>query len=168
MVPIAPWVMLVAASAMAAPAVDGAAAVLERGMAAYAAGDYAGARRDFALLADRGSAIAETMLGAMAADGQGGAADPATAVSYWYRAANRGYAPGQLALARALAAGRGVGRDPGQAWLWAQLAARYGDPVVADASQKLTASVGPAITAAQRRALQQKLLEWRPWTVAVP
>ncbi len=103
-----------------------ATAALDAGIGAYAAGDYAAARGRLRPLADRGSAIAETMMGAMAARGQGRPADPAAAVGWWLRAANRGYAPAQLALAKALARGQGVAPDAGRAWVWARLAASSG------------------------------------------
>ena len=161
-------ILLLAGLLAAAPALaDSPAATLERALASYSARDYPAARAAFVELADRGSAIGETMLGTMYAHGEGVAADPATAVAYWWRAANRGYAPAQLALAGAFAAGRGVARDPGAAWLWAELAARTGDRDIVAAATRLAASMakaaGPGVVAAQRAALEA----WRPWVVAV-
>lgn len=160
-------ILLLAGLLIAAPALaETPAATLERALASYGARDYPAARAAFVALADQGSAIGETMLGTMYANGEGVAADPATAVAYWWRAANRGYAPAQLALAAALAAGRGVARNPGAAWLWAELAARTGDRDIVAAATRLAASMakaaGPAVVAAQRA----KLEAWRPWVVA--
>jgi hypothetical protein len=62
----------------------------------------------------------------MAVRGQGRAADPAAAVAWWLRAADRGYVPAQLALSRALEAGRGVKKDAAAAAYWAARAANGG------------------------------------------
>ena len=144
----------------AAPVV---AAPLEAGLAAHAARDYRSARAQLRPLADRGSAIAETMLGVMAANGQGRPADPAVAVGWWLRAANRGYAPAQLALAKALANGRGVAADPGRAWVWARLAAGAGDAVAVEAGA-LADGLARGFSAAQVAKLEAERAAWRPWS----
>jgi uncharacterized protein len=153
------------AMAVAAPVVAQAAvpaAALDAGLAAYQAGDYGAARAYLRPLADRGSAIAETMLGVMAAQGQGRVADPAAAAGWWLRAANRGYAPAQLALAKALAQGKGVSADPGQAWIWARLAASAGNGVAAEA-KALAAALAMGIGPAQLATLEAERAAWRPW-----
>ena len=146
--------MLVAAPAAATP-IDG-------GLAAYAVGDYRSARVHLRPLADRGSAIAETMLGVMAAKGQGRAADQAVAVGWWLRAANRGYGPAQLALAKALAAGRGVSQDTGRAWVWARLAAGTGNGTAA-AAGALADGLARGFDAQRLAALEAERAAWRPW-----
>jgi TPR repeat protein len=138
------------------------AAAIDAGVAAYAAGDFAAARRYLRPLADRGSAIAETMLGVMAAKGQGGPADPAAAVAWWYRAANRDYAPAQLAMAKALVAGKGVAPDSGQAWVWARLAAGAAGGI-ADEAAALAAGIGNAFDAETLVRLEAARAAWRPW-----
>jgi hypothetical protein len=138
------------------------AAAIDAGLAAYKAGDFAAARSYLRPLADRGSAIAETMLGVMAARGEGRFADPAAAAGWWLRAANRGYAPAQLALAKALAAGKGVAADSGQAWLWARLAASAGNGVTAEANA-LAASLASGFDEAQLATLEAERAAWRPW-----
>ncbi len=148
--------LLLAAVPVAASPIDG-------GLAAHAAGDYHSARVHLRPLADRGSAIAETMLGVMAAKGQGRAADPAVAVGWWLRAANRGYAPAQLALAKALAHGRGVAADPGQAWVWARLAAGAGDAVAVEAAG-LAAALARGMSAPVLAKLEAERAAWRPWS----
>ena len=147
--------LLVAAPAAATP-IDG-------GLAAYAVGDYRSAWVHLRPLADRGSAIAETMLGVMAAKGQGRAADQAVAVGWWLRAANRGYAPAQLALAKALAHGRGVAADPGQAWVWARLAAGAGDAVAVEAAG-LAEGLARGMSASVLAKLEAERAAWRPWS----
>lgn len=151
--------------ATAAPvvALEAASAALDSGLAAYAAGNYPAARTRLRPLADRGSAIAETMLGVMAAKGQGRTSDPAVAVGWWLRAANRGYAPAQLALAKALATGRGVATDRGQAWVWARLAAGSGD-AGALAADALARGLARGLTGAELAKLEGKRAAWRPWS----
>lgn len=153
------------AAALAVPVTEQAtapAAAIDAGIAAYQAGDYASARIYLRPLADRGSAIAQTMLGVMAARGKGGDTDPAAAVGWWLRAANRGYAPAQLALAKALAKGEGVAANPGQAWLWARLAASSGNGVSAEASAIAT-TLSTGFNQAQLAALEAERAAWRPW-----
>ena len=153
---------VVAAPVAAAVAVDSDAARLAAGLDAHAARDYDTARGRLRPLADRGSAIAETLLGVMAAKGEGVKADPAAAVGWWLRAANRGYAPAQLALAKALAAGRGVAPDAGTAWVWARLAAGAGNGTRAEASA-LAERLGRGFSAARLAELEGKRASWRPW-----
>jgi TPR repeat protein len=136
-------------------------AILDAGLAAYAAGNFAVAKLDFRALADVGSAIGETMLGTMYAHGQGVRRDPAAAAAYYSRAANRGYAPAQLAFAKALARGEGVAADRTAAWLWLRLAVMRGDAGVvaaakAEAVSLTAAGPVPPDTSA----------DWRPWPSA--
>jgi TPR repeat protein len=156
------WVGLAASMVPVVAQAAAPAVALEAGLAAYQAGDFAGARRYLRPLADRGSAIAETMLGVMAARGEGRAADPAAAAGWWLRAANRGYAPAQLAMAKALAAGQGVTADTGQAWIWARLAAGAGNGV-ADEAKALAASLAAGLDQTQLAALEAERAAWRPW-----
>ena len=161
-------VLIGAALLLAAPcgATPPPATVLAAALAAHDAGRFAEARHGFRALADQGSAIGETMLGVIYAHGQGVTPDPATAVSYWFRAANRGYAPAQLALARALAAGTGVAPDATEAWLWASLAARGGDEPMASAARTLATELRRGMAPGDARSLDRRLAAWRPWASA--
>lgn len=161
--PGASVLLSVTVPASAATAGSPLATKLSESIAAYDAQDYPRARRHFTTLADQGSAVAETMLGVIYARGQGVAADPATAAAYWLRAASRGYAPAQLAFARALANGAGVGRSPGAAWVWASLAARGGDVAVAHEASGLAARLRRGFKTEQAAALAKRLAGWRPW-----
>ncbi len=160
--------LICAALLLAAPcgATPPPAAVLAGALAAHDAGRFAEARLGFRSLADQGSAIGETMLGVIYAHGQGVRPDSATAVSYWFRAANRGYAPAQLALARALASGTGVAADATEAWLWASLAARGGDAPIASAAHTLAAELRRGMAPGDARSLDRRLAAWRPWASA--
>lgn len=134
--------------------------LLQNGLDAHGRGDFAAARAALKPLAVQGSAVAETLLGGMAARGQGTKASAASAVAWWWRAANRGYAPAQLALARALADGRGVSADKGQAWLWARRAVEAGGAVGAQAAV-LVKRLEEEVSEAERTALAQQV--WVAW-----
>ena len=150
-------------SASPASARPDAAALLRVGLADYTSGNFAAARPRLQALADQGSAIAETLLGVMAATGQGRPADPATGAALWLRAANRGYPPAQLALAKSFARGLGVAADPGEAWLWARLAAAGGDTAVSIDAARLAASLEPGLGRERVAALELRRAAWRPW-----
>lgn len=153
---LAPVILSSPALAAAPPS-----AILNHGLAAYAAGHFADARRDFRALADDGSAIGETMLGAMYARGQGVRRDPAAAAAYYSRAAHRGYAPAQLAFAKVLARGEGMHVDRPAAWQWLRLAQERGDArTVAAARAEMTA------LAASGAPPPDTTADWRPWPSA--
>jgi TPR repeat protein len=154
---------IVAAPAIAAP--DNALR-FKRAVVAYEAGRFKAARHDFQALADQGSAIAETMLGTMYADGRGARRDPATAAVYFYRAANRGYAPAQLALADAYAKGKGTWRDLPGAYMWARLAQVRGEGATAQAGRETAATLARRIGEAERRRADRWVRNWRPWSTA--
>jgi TPR repeat protein len=103
-------------------------ALLSAGVAAFRKGDHVAARRLFRELAQRQVPAAETLLGTMAANGQGGPKDEAVAAAWFLRAANRGFAPAQLALADAFGRGRGVPKDKARAVALARAAAVQGQP----------------------------------------
>lgn len=147
-------------------AATGNAARFERAVAAYEAGRFRDARTEFKALADQGSAIAETMLGTMYADGRGTKADPATAVAYFYRAAHRGYAPAQLALSNAFAKGLGTPRDRVSAYKWARLAHVRGYGATAEVSRAAVAKLAGTISPEQRRKADRAVLNWRPWSTS--
>jgi TPR repeat protein len=112
--------------------------LLARGITAFHKGDYAAASRDFRLLARREVPAAETLLGTMAANGQGSPPNDAVAAAWFLRAARRGYGPAQLALANAFAEGRGVARNLPRAQQLARAAAGQGQPGAAEFAARLT------------------------------
>jgi len=73
--------------------VVGAAEQVEEGDAARERGDYAGAASLYRLAADQGSAIAQSNLGKMYAEGLGVIENRAEAVKWYRRAADQGNAP---------------------------------------------------------------------------
>lgn len=153
----------VALAAVAAPPANPSATGLTTAIGAYRAGHFAEARQGFTVLADRDSAVAETMLGTMYARGQGVRADPATAATYYFRAAQRGYPPAQLAFAQALAAGHGIAADRDTAWVWARRAQQRGDQRVVTAATSVIATLAAGRSAGEMSALEGRLDGWRPW-----
>ena len=145
-----------------------AAATLSDGLESYRSGNFGAARAAFRALADHDSAIGETMLGVIYARGQGVGADPATAAIFYMRAADRGYAPAQLAFAEALASGQGIGRDGAAACLWARLAQQRGDARLAKAAAALADRLEVTLTPGEREKLDRRLTGWRPWATGRP
>lgn len=97
--------------------------LLETGLSAFQSGDHVAANGVFRKLASQDVPAAETLLGTMAANGQGGPKDDAVAAAWFLRAARQGYAPAQMALADAFLKGRGVAPNPDRAMALAKAAA---------------------------------------------
>lgn len=114
--------------------------LMRDGIAAFRNKDYEKARTIFRRLACRGNATAETLLGTMALNGQGGPRDEAIAAAWFLRAARRGHVPAQLALADSFARGRGVPKDLDRARALAQAAAVQGDPAAGNLAERLAAA----------------------------
>lgn len=112
--------------------------LMRSGVAAFQRSDYKLAQSHFRTLANRGDPAAETLLGTMAANGQGVAKDEAIAAAWFLRAARRGYAPAQMALANSFARGKGVPKDLSRAKSLAQAAAVQGQPGAAQLAARVT------------------------------
>ena len=97
-----------------------------QGIAAYKRGDFATAVRELVPAAEGGSALAQTILGAMAANGEGGVADPAAAAKWFALAAAQGSADAQHNLGYLYETGQGVPKDAATAVKWYRLAAEQG------------------------------------------
>lgn len=127
----------VAAPAMV-PQPGSADDLMRDAVAAFQRKEFAAARGLFRRLAEQGDATAETLLGTMALNGEGGTRDEAVAAAWFLRAARRGYAPAQLALSDSFARGRGVPRDMARARALALAAAVQGQPGAAEAAARLS------------------------------
>lgn len=99
---------------------------LARGLAAYEAGDYAGAFAVWRPLAWEGNAAAQYGLGVMYDKGHGVARDDAEAIGWYRRAADQGVAAAEHAIGVFHAAGRAVPQDHGAAAGWYARAAERG------------------------------------------
>jgi len=102
-------------------------AELTRGQAAFEAGNYADAYLQLVPPARAGNPQAQYLLGRMADNGLGPVAlDPREAARWYKRAASRGHADAQFALAQAHALGRGVPQSRKAALQWLERAAEGG------------------------------------------
>ncbi len=103
-----------------------ALADFQSGCRAFDRGDYAGAREQWAPLAEQGDPEAQFRLGCLYAFGQGVPEDYAFALRLYRLAAEQGDADAQNNLGGMYAEGLGVARDPVQAYMWLELAAAAG------------------------------------------
>lgn len=94
---------------------------------AFAAGDYAGARKLAAAQAQKGDAQADVILGYLLQNGLGGRADIGAALAHYGDAALKGNADAQIALGMLAFRGDGVWPDYERAAGWFRLAAQQGD-----------------------------------------
>ena len=104
-----------------------AAQDLQKGAAAYTAGDYSTAIQELTPLAEAGDALAQTFLGNMYETGQGVPQDYAEAVRWYRLTAEQGVAMGQYNLGFMYRQGQGVPQDYAEAIRWYRLAADQGD-----------------------------------------
>lgn len=96
------------------------------GEAAFRAGDYAAAARDFMEEAQMGVAKSQSYLAALYVGGLGVPQDDAKAFAWYSKAAKQGYPNAQYSLGYMYLEGRGAPRDYGKALDWLQKAARQG------------------------------------------
>ncbi len=100
---------------------------LDEGVAAYEAGNYVMALREFRPMAAKGNAAAQFNLGMMYNNGQGVAQDYKEAVSWYRKAATQGDVNAQSNLGVMYANGQGVAQDGKEAVNWYLKAAMQGD-----------------------------------------
>ena len=99
----------------------------DKGLAAYKAGDYATALKEFKPLAEQGHARAQASLGGMYAMGLGVPQDTKAAMKLYILVAEQGHARAQSSLGVIYAVGLGVPKDYKAAVKWFRLAAEQGD-----------------------------------------
>ena len=104
-----------------------AAQNLYAGLAAYEAGDYLTALKNWQPLAEQGNAYAQNFLGVMYDTGRGVLEDYAEAVRWYRLAGEQGDANGQSNLGFMYSTGQGVLQDYAEAVRWYRLAAEQGD-----------------------------------------
>jgi len=102
------------------PAYSGA---LEDARAAYLSGDFATAYKNFHVLADQGSAVAQSNLGVMYGSGEGVSQSFSEALKWFQKAADQGDAAAQYNLGLMYRDGKGVPRNFVLAYMWFELAA---------------------------------------------
>jgi TPR repeat protein len=143
---------LAAALTAGVPAPD----MLDRAIAAYDRGQWADARDLARPFAQRGSAIAETLIGLTYLNGA--PRDPAAAAGFFYRAAQRGYAPAQLRLGDMYAEGIGLPQSVGNAYRWYRILAIRADAASAAMgaarAEKVAARLDPETRTRQEQLAQ--------------
>lgn len=112
---------LLAISGSAANAQD-----FDKGMAAYKAGDYKTALKEFLPLAEGGDAVAQITVGRMYRNGEGVVQNYIEAVKWYQLAADQGNALAQFDLGWMYRNGRGVVEDDAEAVKWFRLASDQG------------------------------------------
>lgn len=160
-------VMLVCA---AGPAVAGP---LEDAEKALRTGDDKAAVTELRKEAERGNAIAQTLLGWIYLQGRGVPKDYAAALSWYLKGAGQLYAPAMYTLGKMYSEGIGVPSDYVQAYKWYNLAAASGDTselavsaveLAKDGRDEIARKMTPAqIAEAQKLASQWKPESERPW-----
>ena len=98
----------------------------DKGVAAYNAGDFVMALKEFKPLAEDGDSAAQYNLGVMYTNGQGVPQDYKEAVKWYTLAAEQGTAEAQTNLGNIYFDGRGVPQDYKEAAKWYTLAAEQG------------------------------------------
>ena len=116
----------IADTLVVAGALGSAWADWDDGVAAYAAGDYATARRRWFPQAEQGDAKAQYNLGVIFANGKGVPKNDSKAVKWYRKAAEQDHAGGQFGLGSAYFLGRGVPENYLQAYMWLALAKAQG------------------------------------------
>ncbi|MCU0227743.1 MAG: sel1 repeat family protein [Bryobacterales bacterium] len=99
---------------------------MEEGLAAYRAGNFQVALREFRAAAEQGDGTAQVSLGVMYLRGEGVPEDPALALHWLQLAAEQGLAPAQHSLALLYFEGRGVARNSAVAANYFESAALQG------------------------------------------
>ena len=109
--------------------VEGQAADLQKGVAAYKNEDYGTAKRIWKTLALRGSAKAQYFLGNMYYRGVGVEQDDNQAVKWYKLAAEQCLTQAQNNLGTMYMRGLGVGRDNIRAFIWLHITSLQGDKI---------------------------------------
>ena len=111
---------------VSAPATAQDLSALDRGVAAYASGNYAVALAQFRLAAAQGEARAQFTLGTMYKNGEGVPQNYVEAVKWYRLAAAQGVAVAQTAFGSMYYLGTGVPQNHAEAMKWFHLAAAQG------------------------------------------
>ena len=97
-------------------------ATWDKGVAAYAAGDYATARREWIALARHGNPKAQYNLGVLYANGKGVPESGMQAFRWYVKAAEQGHIGAQFGLGSSYFLGKGVPVDHVKAYMWLSIA----------------------------------------------
>jgi hypothetical protein len=138
--------------------VSSAWADFQQGLAAYKAGDYSTALKEWRPLAEQGLPKAQHNLGVIYHKGRGVPQNYVQAI-HWYRlAAEQGFAMSQLNLGEMYALGLGVPQDYVQAYMWYSLANTNGD----EKGEAKRDAVEKQMPPAQIAKAQKLIRAWKP------
>ena len=118
--------LLMAAAAALVPSA-GFTQDFDKGRAAYEAGDYTTALKEWRPLAEQGNAKAQLGLGRIYKKGEGGTYDHLEAFNWFRKAAEQGNANAQTSLGAMYYNGEGVIQDNVYAHMWLSIAASQGN-----------------------------------------
>lgn len=133
-------------------------ATLEEGLAAYRAGDYVTAFKQWRPLAEKGQAKAQYNLGLLYYNGRGVNQDYTQARHWYLKAAEQGQAFAQNNLGKLYEKGQGVLQDPVQADMWYLLSAAQGNDVAVKNHETLSRT----LTTGQRAEAKKRAAAWKP------
>ena len=109
---------------------------------------------------------AQHMLGVMALNGEGRAADPEEAAEFFMLAANQGNAAAQLELAKLYAKGTGVSRDQEKVLFWSKIAVDWlSDEAKKKEAEALRDAAEKELSSGQKEKVQRELDAWTPRSV---
>jgi uncharacterized protein len=112
---------------------------------AYSRGEFATAYQEYLALAKAGDVRAQGTVACMIQAGEGVGSDPAQALPWYTKAAEKGLKPAQYSLGLAYEKGLGTRQDLAQALVWYGKAAEHGDARAAADYRRLQApGAGPA------------------------
>jgi TPR repeat protein len=147
---------------LAAFFVSAANADFDAGLAAYEAGDYAAALREWRPLAVEGDPDAQFYLGEMHLRGQGVARDFKKAADWLGKAAEAGHPRAQGMLGGLYAVGLGVPQDFGVAYFWMIVAAIWSEAEIRQQAMNSLGEVAEQLSPEEKQAIvKQAAPQWR-------
>jgi len=149
---------IVAGSVWFAPA---AAADLNRGARAYAAGDFATAAEQWRILAEAGDMMAQFNLAVLYDNAASGLFNSAEAAAWYKRAAAQGLGAAQFNLAVAHQIGRGVPRDLVETLFWLSVASRAEDAAIAESTSAAAEKLAAVLTIDETSSAARRADSWR-------
>jgi|ERR1700674_1245880 len=138
------------------------AATFRDASVALARHDYTTAANIFSLLAERGDARAQAIMGYLYATGRGVPQNYIEAARWYRRASEQGDANGQYMLGLAHDKGHGVPQDYVEAYKWLDLAVARASGRVRQDWVRIRDAVSSKLSLAQITEAQRRALQWRP------
>ncbi len=132
-----------------------ASADFDAGLAAYEAGDYAAALREWRPVAVEGDLDAQFYLGETRLRGKGVARDFKTAADWLGKAAEAGHPRAQGVLAGLYAVGLGAPQDFGMAYFWTIVAAVWSEAEIGQQAMNSLGEVAEQLSHEEKQAIAE-------------